>query len=299
MNFLSVDFAKGTTALFKEAFKFKKYKAMPLFFAIVIGICQIGFAIASFLVAGIIYVFNFIMKLFAFPIEQIHGIIRNEKNEVKAGAQTIIYLVSWPLIFFSYVSLIFSTFVLNILYIFLALFTYVWTLGGFKFHLLMSDAGNIEKNVEGRYNKTVLIAFVICIAAIAILLPLILVVLFYIKLPELDRIYLFKNAEFKILLESIIATTKAKATVAAPVLDLFIFIYTLVAFIPFPRAPKEAPAIAEAVAESAEAIEEAPVEEAPADEVVDVPAEEAPAEAEIPAEETPAEVEAEAPASAE
>ena len=26
MNFLNVDFANGTTALFKEAFKFKKYK---------------------------------------------------------------------------------------------------------------------------------------------------------------------------------------------------------------------------------------------------------------------------------
>ena len=38
MNFLNVDFSKGTTALFKEAFKLKKYKAMPLVYAIIVGI---------------------------------------------------------------------------------------------------------------------------------------------------------------------------------------------------------------------------------------------------------------------
>ena len=92
MNFLNVDFAKGTTALFKEAFKFKKYKAMPIFFAIVVGICQLGFALMSFIFAGFIYLFNFLKKLLVLPVEYIHSIVRGEKDEVKAGAQTVIYL---------------------------------------------------------------------------------------------------------------------------------------------------------------------------------------------------------------
>ena len=275
MNFLSVDFAKGTTALFKEAFKFKKYKAMPIFFAIVVGICQIGFAIASFIVAGLIYVFNFLKKLFAIPVEYMHSIVRNEKDEVKAGAQTVIYLISWPFIFLSYLVLTSLVVFLNVLYILLALTTFVWTLGGFRFHLLLSEANDIEKNVEGKYNKTVLILFIVGILAIAILLPIVLVVLHYIKLPEIDKTYLFKNAGFKILLENIITTLKTKATVAAPAIDAFILIYTLIAFVPFPRAPKAAPAIAEAVAESAEAIEEAPVGEEATEEVTEEVTEEA------------------------
>ena len=131
------------------------------------------------------------------------------------------------------------------------------------------------------YVENVLILFIVGILAIAILLPLVLVVLHYIKLPEIDKTYLFKNAGFKILLENIITTVKAKSTVAAPVIDAFILIYTLIAFVPFPRAPKAAPAIAEAVAESAEA-EEAPVEEEATKEATEEATEEA-AEEEAPA----------------
>ena len=260
MNFLNVDFAKGTTALFKEAFKFKKYKAMPIFFAIVVGICQIGFALASFVVAGLIYVVNFLKKLLMLPVEYMHSIVRGEKDEVKAGAQTVIYLISWPVIFLAYLSLTFLVVALNVFYILLSLVTFVWTLGGFRFHLLLSEADDIEKTVEGKYNKTVLILFIVGILAIAILLPVALIVLHYIGLPELDRTYLFKNAGFKVLLENVIAVAKTKITVASSAIDLFIFVYTLAAFIPFPKAPKAAPAIAEAVAEAAEVEADAEVE---------------------------------------
>lgn len=282
MNFLNVDFAKGTTALFKEAFKFKKYKAMPIFFAIVVGICQIGFALASFVVAGLIYVVNFVKKLLMLPVEYMHSIVRGEKDEVKAGAQTVIYLISWPVIFLAYLSLTFLVVALNVLYILLSLVTFVWTLGGFRFHLLLSEADDIEKTVEGKYNKTVLILFIVGILAIAILLPVALIVLHYIGLPELDKTYLFKNAGFKVLLENVIAVAKTKITIASSAIDLFIFVYTLAAFIPFPKAPKAAPAIAEAVAEAAEVEAEA---EAEAEVEIEAEAEvEVEAEAEIEAE---------------
>ena len=286
MIFLNVDFSKKVTDLFKEAFKFKKYKAMPIFFAIVVGICQLGFAASSFLIAGAIYVFNFVLKLSAIPIEFLHAIVRNEKDEVKAGAQTVIYLISWPIIFLTYALLVTLVLILDILYVLFALATFIWTLGGFKFHLLPSDATNIEKNVEGKYNKSLLIAFIVILLAILIILPLALVVLHYISLPELDQIYLFENAETEILIENIIFTTKAKSTIASNIADFFIFLYTLIVFIPLPKAKKAAPAITEAVAESAEAIEEAPVEEnAIADEapIEDAPVEDAPVEEEAPA----------------
>lgn len=290
MNFLNVDFAKGTTALFKEAFKFKKYKAMPIFFAIVVGICQIGFALASFVVAGLIYVVNFLKKLLMLPVEYMHSIVRGEKDEVKAGAQTVIYLISWPVIFLAYLSLTLLVVALNVLYILLSLVTFVWTLGGFRFHLLLSEADDIEKTVEGKYNKTVLILFIVGILAIAILLPVALIVLHYIGLPELDKTYLFKNAGFKVLLENVIAVAKTKITIASSAIDLFIFVYTLAAFIPFPKAPKAAPAIAEAVAEAAEVEIEAEAE-AEVEAEVEIEAE---AEVEVEAEaEVEAEVEAE------
>lgn len=308
MSFLNVDFAKGTTALFKEAFKFKKYKAMPLPFAIIVGICQIGSTISSFLIAGFIYLLNFIMKLFAFPVEQIHGVIHNEKDQVKAGAQTVIYLVSWPMIFFSYVLLIFSTFVLNFLYIFLAIDTYIWTLGGFKFHLLLSDAKDIEKNVEGKYNKKALIAFVIVLGILlvaAFVLPTVLANVEYNK--QLDEYLVgifgaqYKNLDPNLInpqkelfetlnYEKIISEVNADFEIITLLPDVFVFLYTLIAFIPFPKKKKEtevAPAVAEVIAESVaddvtvegeivaeeelveETFEEATEEEAAAEETVE------------------------------
>lgn len=286
MNFLNVDFARGTTALFKEAFKFKKYKAMPAGFAVVVGIFQIPFVLLSFLFAGFVYILNFVKKLAAIPTEQIHGVVRNEKDEVKAGAQTVIYLISWPFIFLCYVSLILATYMLNILYVLVALTAFVWSLGGFRFHMLLNDAENIEKDVEGKYNNKVLIAFVVCLVAILVLLPILLTAFYYIGLPAPDKTYLFKNAGFKVLMENMLNVFKTKLITSIPVLFGFSFVYTLIAFVPFPKANKAAPAIAMAVEDAVAAEEETVSEDAPA---------EAEAEVEVEAEaEVEAEVEAEA-----
>ena len=311
MNFLNVDFAKGTTALFREAFKFKKYKAMHPFFAVVTGIFQIPFVLLSFIVAGIVYLFNFMIRIFAFPVEQLHGVVRNEKDEVKGGAQTVIYLISWPLIFFLYTLLIFSTFMLNILYIFVSVSTFIWSLGGFRFHLLLSDAGDIEKNVCGKYNKLLPLFFVIGVGLIVIVYPLVDTLIYYLSLNELDSNYLFKLLPKEQLVDHIMTTFK-KAVVSSSTtfLPIFSILYTLIGFVPHPRARKAAPAVAEAVEAAVEAeaayeevavedipVEEAPVEEAPVEEapVEEAPVEEAPIE-EAPVEEAPVE---EAPVDAE
>ena len=283
MDFLNLDFAKGTTALFKEAFKFKKYKAMPAFFAVVVGICQIPFVLVSFIIAAFIYLLGFIVKLLASVYEQIHNVVRREKDEVKAGAQTVIYLISWPFIFSSYVAIIISTFLLNILYILLSLTSFVWSLGGFRFHLLMSQADDIEKNVEGKYNKIVLIVF-LCVLIFLLLLPVILTAVHYLKFSAPDRKYIFSQPA-KILFKDMFNVLKLKFNKVSLVLDLFTFLYTCFAFIPFPRlrktkAVEETPAVEEIpAAEEAPAVEEIPAEEeAPA-------VEETPAEEEAPTDE--------------
>ena len=292
MNFLNVDFAKGTTALFKEAFKFKKYKAMPAFFAVVVGICQIPFVLMSLLVAAIVYVFNFFIKIIAYPAEQIHGVVRHEKDEVRLGAEIVIYFVSWPTIFFLYSLLIFSTFMLNILYIFVALPTFIWSLGGFKFHLLLSDAKDIEKEVTGKYNKIVLIVFVSVLALLLIaayVLPAVMVAVEYNQQLDAYMVSIFgqnyKTLDANLLAqqeelfetlnyENIKANVTAKYEELSTLTDLFVLLYTLIAFVPFPRKKKEnvAPAVAEAIEESV-IVEETIVEEKVAEETSEVASE--------------------------
>ena len=295
MNFLTVDFAKGTTALFKEAFKFKKYKAMPVFFAIVVGICQIPFVLMSFFMAAIVYVFNFLIKIIAYPAEQIHGLVRTEKDEVRLGAEIVIYLVSWPTIFFLYSLLILSTFMLNILYIFVALPTFIWSLGGFRFHLLLGDAKDIEKPVKGKYNNAALIIFVVVLALlliVAFVMPTVLTKVEYNNQLDEYLVSIF-GPQYKTLDPAVLAPQeelfetlnyeKIKADVESDfetfviLPDVFVFLYTLFAFIPFPRKKEEeeaAPAVAEVIAESVIA-EEVVTEEVVAEEAV---AEEAVAE---------------------
>lgn len=292
MNFLNVDFAKGTTALFKEAFKFKKYKAMPAFFAVVVGICQIPFVLMSFVMAAIVYVFNFFIKIIAYPAEQIHGVVRHEKDEVRLGAEIVIYFVSWPTIFFLYSLLIFSTFMLNILYIFVALPTFIWSLGGFKFHLLLSDAKDIEKEVTGKYNKIVLIVFVSVLALLLIaayVLPAVMVAVEYNQQLDAYMVSIFgqnyKTLDANLLAqqeelfetlnyENIKANVTAKYEKLSTLTDLFVILYTLIAFVPFPRKKKEdvAPAVAEAIEESV-IVEETIVEEEVAEETSEVASE--------------------------
>ena len=51
MNLFSTDYLSKVTNLLKEAFKFKKYKAMHPFFAVVVGITVIPFVLVSLLLS--------------------------------------------------------------------------------------------------------------------------------------------------------------------------------------------------------------------------------------------------------
>ena len=285
MLFLNVDFSKGMTTLFKESFKFKKYKALHPFFAVVVGLCQLPYVLISFLTAAVIYVFDFIVGVLAYPFEQVHGLIRREKNEVRGAAEAIIYFLSWPFLFLFYIILTFMTFVLNVLYVVAALTTFIWSLGGFKFHLFLSRAGDIKKDVKGKYSHAVSIVFTVIIGVLFILLPIILGLITFAtqNVPEfVPNVYglnepnpAYKN--FGVCLGEAFG-------VGIAVCSVFSLLYTLIAYAPFPRvketavdaAPVEAAPAVEAFVEEAyveetyaEAapVEEAPAEEAPVEEV--------------------------------
>ena len=287
MLFLNVDFSKGMTTLFKESFKFKKYKALHPFFAVVVGLCQLPYVLISFLTAAAIYVFDFIVGVLAYPFEQVHGLIRREKDEVRGAAEAVIYFLSWPFLFLFYIILTFMTFVLNVLYVVAALTTFIWSLGGFKFHLFLSRAGDIKKDVKGKYSHAVSIVFTVIIGVLFILLPIILGLItfatqtaseFYPNTTIIDPNSGYKN--FGVCLGEAFG-------VGIAVCSVFSLLYTLIAYAPFPRvketavdaAPVEAAPAVEAFVEEAYVketyAEAAPVEEAPVEEA---PAEEAPVE---------------------
>lgn len=290
MLFLNVDFSKGMTTLLKESFKFKKYKALHPFFAVVVGLCQLPYVLISFLTAAAIYVFDFIVGVLAYPFEQVHGLIRREKDEVRGAAEAVIYFLSWPFLFLFYIILTFMTFVLNVLYVVAALTTFIWSLGGFKFHLFLSRAGDIKKDVKGKYSHAVSIVFTVIIGVLFVLLPIILGLITF-ATQDASKFYpnttiVNPYSGYK----GFGACLGEAFIVAIGACTGFSLLYTLIAYAPFPRvketavdadpveaAPaveasveeaytEEAYAYAEAAPAEAAPVEEAPVEEAPVEE---------------------------------
>jgi hypothetical protein len=97
------------------------------------------------------------------PIKHFHAVVRSEGQAVKAGAQFWIYFVTWFVLFAYYLALSFVTMVIYLLYALLAIFAYIFSLGGFKFHIAPNyDSDDISLDVKGRF-------FVIPIVAISVL----------------------------------------------------------------------------------------------------------------------------------
>lgn len=172
MNF-SIGFLNQTNALFKEAFKFKKYKAMPLGWAIIVGIIMAPFMLLNLIFAALLYVLSYIFDIIAMPINSLYKVLHAEGQSVMHATQFILYLLSWPLIFTAYawqsILVIFST----ILYSINAILVYAWTFGGIKFHVFVSQAESIEIETNGKYNQLLPAILVAATAVIMIILPLI------------------------------------------------------------------------------------------------------------------------------
>jgi len=151
MNLFEINYLEKMVVILKEAFKFKKYKAIHPAWAVFVGILMLPIVAASFAVAAVFSIVAFVFAVVSSPVKYIHGIVNNEGKGVMHATQFIIYLISWPLIFALYAVMGLFLVIMLPLYALLAFLAYVWTLGGFKFHLFATLDGDISTEVNGRY----------------------------------------------------------------------------------------------------------------------------------------------------
>ena len=151
MSIYQTDFLQQMATLLKEAFKFKKYKAMHPALAVFTGILMIPFVLLSFLATAALALMSFFFAVLATPVKYLHQIVTDEGKGVQHATQTVIYLISWPLVFLLYVLMSVLLLFIFPTYALLSCVTYIWSLGGFKFHLFINHADDIAKEVDGRY----------------------------------------------------------------------------------------------------------------------------------------------------
>lgn len=181
MSLFEIDFLKKMVTLLKEAFTFKKYKAMHPVLAVFTGIFMLPFVIASFVLTAILAVLCFLFTVFSTPIKYLHEIVTCEGKGVQHATQFIIYFISWPLVFFLYAMVAVLLLFIIPAYAALSVALYIWTLGGFKFHLFPQKADDISIEVNGRYCFLPLI-FVIVGAIMMVLVPLVYGVVLFVDL---------------------------------------------------------------------------------------------------------------------
>lgn len=161
MNLFEIDFFNKTINLIKEAFKFKKYKAMNGFFAVVVGITMIPFVLLSFYLLLLVILETFLFKVLINLVNSLKLLVNQEGKEVHPATQFIIYLVSWPVLLALYLILSLSYVWIIIFYAILSLVTYIWTLGGFKFHLFAYEKDDISIEVNEKYRKALILTYVL------------------------------------------------------------------------------------------------------------------------------------------
>ena len=155
-NIFELDYLKSTTNLLKESFKMKKYAQMNKFLAVLVVILMLPFIIPSiFLGGGLIYS-TFLFKAYKMPIDFLHTLLHNEAKDLKGGAQFAVYFLCFPLVFFLYALIALTLIGIIFDYAILALLSYIWTLGGFRFHAFIGDTDkSIEIKVQGDYPNAV------------------------------------------------------------------------------------------------------------------------------------------------
>ena len=148
MNLFEINYLDKMSKLLKEAFKFKKYKAMPAAVAVFTGILMIPVVLASFVVTAIMTLLSFVFEVFTAPVKFLHVAVNYEGKEVKHATQFILYFISWPFIFLYYIVASLLLLLIVPVYALLSILLYAWSFGGFKFHIFMPNTDDISINVE-------------------------------------------------------------------------------------------------------------------------------------------------------
>jgi len=180
MNLFENDYTQNATALFKEALKIKKYRSMNIVLAIFCAFFMLPLVVINAVFAAALYVMAFFFNIARVPVDFIHGVLKGEGENVKHGTQVIVYLIAWPTVFFSYAFLSGTVLLLHILYAFNAILAYLWSFGGFKFHVNPTLSAESEITVDKKAFVLPLIYVCVC-AVIVFIIPVITVVIDCIK----------------------------------------------------------------------------------------------------------------------
>lgn len=267
MALFQIDYLKKTGALMKEAFTLKKYKAMHPAFAIFMGIFMSPFILLSLLLAGVLAIFTFICDLLLTPLKHIHSLLSTEGKSVMHATQFLIYAISWPIFFLLYFVFSWLYVVVYLLYALLSIVTYIFTLGGFKFHVSPNaDSDDIAINVNGRFLALPIVF--ISIASVFFAVMLVFVVMIII-------VEYVEDAEFFLLLTGIVGGAYS----------VFAALFSLLGFAPMYVEKEDTVCCSEAVEEalieeSVEEAEEAVVDAVEEDVVEETVAQEVAPEAE-------------------
>lgn len=224
----TVNFMQRTSAVWKEAVKLKKYKAMPLGLSIATGVLMLPVAAASVIVTALIYVLGYLFSVVSLPTQRLHKLLHDEGQSVKHASQFVLYFISWSFIFGAYAALSFFMIILTILYTVFVIMTYLWTLGGFKFHVFANDE-DIAVDVAGKYPIWIPIAYLAVMGFLIILLPLIKAVGVAMDFPK------GMDGAFKIFMQ----IYKSQILSLNNWRFLFSVIYSAVVFAPFPKKKEE------------------------------------------------------------
>ncbi len=171
--------------LLGEAFSFKKYKALPLPIAIIIGILLFP----AWLIAAVLVLFYYcgaiVVALLDYPIEAFHAFVRNEGKEVRPAAEVFVYIFGWPVVlFFKFWVLVLG--VLNYVFFFLAsIVLYFATLCGVKIDPEMKAETERDLTPEPKSHQAKVKGIVVLVILAVFMLPLtpILLVLVLLSLP--------------------------------------------------------------------------------------------------------------------
>jgi hypothetical protein len=166
-----IDFLNKLSVLLKEAFLFKKYKAMSPVAAVFVGVLMLPFVVASFFVTVAFASIAFMYKILSAPAKFSHDLLHEEGQSVMHATQTIIYCISWSFVIFLYVMMSLLLFMILPMYALLSVLLYVWTLGGFKFHLFADKIDDISITVNGKFKSPLLLTFIFLGLLITVIVP--------------------------------------------------------------------------------------------------------------------------------
>lgn len=151
-NLLKIDHLNCAKKLALEALKLKKYKAMHPILAIFTGVFMLPFVALAVMFLISLVAIAYIRNICVMPIRAFHGLVNNEGKEVRHAPQTVIYIISWPIISLLYIFEAMAIPMLTIFYTCTSICTYICTLGGFKLHVFPEKVDDADSGeVKGRY----------------------------------------------------------------------------------------------------------------------------------------------------